>query len=120
MERNLHSGKEPRPAGDPTMPRCTAAFRDSGLVWEGVIMIPVAEMLSTERALLGRIVQDRAGLSGPCNIHLEFDFGSANEPDYTGPSIFTALKEQLGLKLEASKGSLDVLLVDSASLPDEN
>ncbi len=53
------SGKAPRPDGDPTMPRCTAAFRAPGLVSEGVTMIPVAEMLSTQRALLGRIVQDR-------------------------------------------------------------
>ena len=83
-------------------------------------MIPVAEMLSTQRALLGRIVQDRTGLAGPYNIELEFDFRAANQPDYTGPSIFTALKEQLGLKLDASKGPLDVLVVESASLPDEN
>jgi uncharacterized protein (TIGR03435 family) len=114
------SGKEPRPKGDPTMPRCTAAFRAPGLVLEGVTMIPAAEMLSTQRALLGRIVEDRTGLAGPYNIELEFDFRAANQPDYAGPSIFTALKEQLGLKLEASKGPLDVLAVDSASLPDDN
>ena len=114
------SGKEPRPDGDPTMPRCMGAFRTPGLVLEGVTMIPVAEMLSTQRALLGRIVQDRTGLAGPYNIELEFDFQAANRPDYTGPSIFTALKEQLSLKLEASKGPLEVLVVDSASLPDEN
>ncbi len=114
------SGREPRPEGDPTMPRCMGAFRAPGLVLEGVTMFPLAEMLSTQRALLGRIVQDRTGLAGPYNIELEFDFRAANQPDYTGPSIFTALKEQLGLKLEASKGPLDVLVVESASLPDEN
>ncbi len=114
------SGKEPRPDGDPTMPRCMGAFRAPGLVLEGVTMIPVAEMLSTQRALLGRIVQDRTGLAGPYDIGFEFDFRAANRPDYTGPSIFTALKEQLGLKLEASKGPLEVLVVESASPPDEN
>ncbi len=36
-------------------------------------MVPVAEMLSTQRALLGRIVQDRTGLAGPYNIELEFE-----------------------------------------------
>ena len=41
------SGKEPRPAGDPTMPRCMGAFRAPGLVLESVTMIPLAEMLST-------------------------------------------------------------------------
>jgi len=96
------------------------AFRAPGLVLEGVTMIPVAEMLSTQRRLIGKIVQDRTGLSGPYNIELEFDFAAANQPDYTGPSIFTALKEQLGLKLEASKGPLQVLDVESAHIPDEN
>jgi uncharacterized protein (TIGR03435 family) len=91
------SGKAPRPEGDPTMPRCMGAFRAPGLVLEGV-----------------------TGLAGPYNIELEFDFRAANQPDYTGPSIFTALKEQLGLKLEASKGPLEVLVVESASPPDED
>lgn len=112
------SGKHAR-AEDPTMPRCMGAFRAPGLVLEGVRMIPVAEM-STQRRLLGKIVQDRTGISGPYNIELEFDFAAANQPDYNGPSIFTALKEQLGFKLKASKGPLQVLVVESARNPDEN
>ena len=83
-------------------------------------MIPLAEMLSTERRLLGLIVQDRTGLTGPYNIELESDFAAAIQPDYISPSIFTALKEQLGLKLEASKGPLQVVVVESASTPGEN
>ena len=102
------------------MPRCMGAFRAPGLVLEGVTMIPVAEMLSTQRPLLGRIVQDRTGFAGPYNIEFEFDFAGANRADYTGPSIFTALKEQLGLKLESSKGPLEVLVVESANTPTEN
>lgn len=114
------SGKAPRAGDDPAMPRCTGAFRPPGLVLEGVTMIPLAEMLSTQRRLLGMIVQDRTGLRGPYNIEFEFDFAAANQPDYTGPSIFTAVKEQLGLKLEASKGPLQVVVVESASAPGEN
>ena len=83
-------------------------------------MIPLAEMLSTQRRLLGKIVQDRTGLKGPYNIEFEFDFNAANEPDYSGPSIFTALKEQLGVKLEAAKGPLEVIMVDSANPPGDN
>src|SRR5579863_2059763 len=67
-----------------------------------------------------RLVQDRTGLAGPYNIELEFDFSAANQPDYTGQSIFTALKEQLGLKLVGSKGPLQVLVVESATPPGAN
>jgi hypothetical protein len=83
------SGKAPRPDGDPAMPRCMGAFRAPGLVLEGITMIPVAEMFSTQRRLLGRIVQDRTSPTGPYNIELEFDFTAANQSDYSGPSIFT-------------------------------
>jgi uncharacterized protein (TIGR03435 family) len=56
------SGKDPRPDGDPAMPRCTAAFRPPGLVLEGVTMIPVAEMLSTQRGQSAR-------LHSPIDLH---------------------------------------------------
>jgi hypothetical protein len=77
-------------------------------------------MKSIQRRLLGRLVQDRSGLTGLYNLELRFDFAAANRPDYAGPSIFTVLKEQLGLKLEAATGPFHVLVVDSASTPDEN
>jgi uncharacterized protein (TIGR03435 family) len=73
-------------------------------VLEGVTMISVADMLSIQRRLFGRLVQDHSGLTGLYNVELNFNFAAANQPDYAGPSIFTVLKEQLGLKLEASKG----------------
>jgi len=111
-------GSEPRAVGDRTMPRCSSGFRPPGLVLDGVSMIPLAEMLSIQRRLLGgRIVQDRTGLEGPYSIELDFDFAAANQPDYTGASIFTALKEQLGVKLQLGKGQLRVVVVDAANLP---
>ncbi|HEY2381385.1 MAG TPA: TIGR03435 family protein [Terriglobia bacterium] len=114
-------GRPPRDYDDPAMPRCPgASFHPSGLILEGATMVPLAEMLSTQRRLLGRIVQDRTGLTGRYNIDLQFDFINANQPDAPGPSIFTALKEQLDLKLEAAKGPLDVLVVENASPPTEN
>lgn len=67
-------------------------------------------------------VIDLTGLQGTYVVQLLWTPESATpvEGD-TGPSIFTAVREQLGLKLEARKGPLEVLLVDRADkFPEEN
>jgi uncharacterized protein (TIGR03435 family) len=111
---------------DPKTPRCAVGFRPPGIFLEGVTMFAVAEMLSTQRQTLGRIVEDRTGLTDRYKMELEFQFASARPvdpatlPEDPGPSIFTALREQWGLKLEPSKGLLEVVFVDSAEPPTEN
>jgi uncharacterized protein (TIGR03435 family) len=116
---------------DPKTPRCTAVFRPPGMFLEGVTMFSVAEMLSVQRQTLGRIVEDRTDLTGRYKMELEFQFSPpqsqsaagpdpATAPDNNGPSIFTAVREQWGLKLEPAKGSLEVVVVDSAQPPTEN
>jgi uncharacterized protein (TIGR03435 family) len=78
-------------------------------------------------ALLSRTtrmpVLDKTGLTG----FYQFDLRYANEvspkPEEipAGPSIFTAVQEQLGLKLESKKGPVEVLVVDHAErIPVEN
>jgi bla regulator protein blaR1 len=103
---------------DPTVPRCGGFFRPPGMFLEGVTMFSAAEMLSLPQPNLGRIVQDHTGLTGLYKMDLEFTF--TRTPDPSGPSIFTAIKEQWGLKLEPSKGPLEMLIVDSAHPPTEN
>jgi bla regulator protein blaR1 len=80
---------------------------------------------------LGRTVIDRTGLKGQYDIKLEFTPEgaadrpgdgpeSAPPPDPTGPSLFTALQEQLGLKLESSKGPVEIIIIDRIEKPSEN
>jgi uncharacterized protein (TIGR03435 family) len=81
-----------------------------------------------QRAMLDRPVVDKTGLSGRFDFDLEWapdetQFGgevpiaSADAP--TAP-LFTAIQQQLGLKLEATRGPVDALIVDEAERPSEN
>ena len=71
-----------------------------------------AEYLS-ER--LDRPVVDQTGLTGPYSIHVEWtpDTAPATVADATGPSIFTAIQEQLGLRLVSGKSPVQLVVVDS-------
>jgi uncharacterized protein (TIGR03435 family) len=76
---------------------------------------------------LGRTVLDRTGLQGNFAFELEWtpDPGQPLGPNPTplessGPSIFTALQDQLGLKLEPQKGSVEMLVIDHVEKPSEN
>ena len=78
--------------------------------------------------MLDRPVVDKTGLTGPFDIHLEWSpqRGTATQvtttqaDDTGGPSIFTALEEQLGLKLEAARGPIEFLVIDRAEKPSGN
>ena len=66
-------------------------------------------------------VIDRTGLKGQYNIALQFaPLLETAVQDETQPTIFAALQEQLGLKLEAIKGPVEVLVIDRAEKPTEN
>lgn len=67
---------------------------------------------------LDRPVVDRTGLTGRFEIHLKFAAEDADVAD--GPSVFTALPQQLGLKLEPAKGSGDFIVIDSVERPSVN
>ncbi len=82
-----------------------------------VTMASLAAFLSGR---LDRPVLDRTGLSGPYAITLDWA-PDALENASAGPSIFTALQEQLGLKLTATKGPADILVIESVEkAPTEN
>jgi len=83
---------------------------------------------------LGRPVYDKTGLTGLFDLKLEWTPGGEQVPgpfgpnpnappppaDPSGPSLFTALQEQLGLRLESTKGPVEVVVIDSAQKPSEN
>lgn len=91
--------------------------------WTGqhISMASLAETLSNQTS---RPVLDKTGLNGFFNFEFQFtpDNGraDANSSD-TGPSIFTAVEEQLGLKLVPEKDAIDILIVDHLEkVPTEN
>jgi len=114
---------KPAPAAQPnaTGPRCAAFFRPPGMVMRGVTMAVVANMLSASFSNLGRPVVDRTSLEGEFDFDLETTFAPASAnpaaADAGPPSVFVALQEQLGLKLEPTRTTVKVLVVESAEHP---
>jgi uncharacterized protein (TIGR03435 family) len=72
----------------------------------------------------GRMVIDRTGLTGEYDFTLQWTPeqmpNGAPPPDPSWPSLFTALQEQLGLKLESTNGPVDTIVIDSVEMPSEN
>ncbi len=88
------------------------------LTCKGARMSDLADALSDEA---GRKVFDKTGLAGHADITLKWSDDVAAEaggPDVI--SIFTAVEDQLGLKLQPSKGPVDTLVIDHAEMPSGN
>ena len=81
--------------------------------YKKVSMSLLATQLSQQ---LGKAIVDRTGLTGEYDFNLEW----APDDNAEGPSLFTALQEQVGLKLESAKGPVELLIIDRASKPTEN
>jgi uncharacterized protein (TIGR03435 family) len=77
-------------------------------------MARLAEYLSAQA---GRPVIDNTGLKGEYDFRLEW---STEEASGSGPSIFAALQEQLGLKLNATKGPVEFIVIDGAEKASAN
>ncbi len=97
---------------------------------------PIAMLCDALSRQLGRPVVDQTGLKGNYDLTLKWTpdegqrrmFGPPDgdrrdappPPDPSGPTIFTALQEQLGLKLESQKGPVDTIVIEHAERPSEN
>jgi uncharacterized protein (TIGR03435 family) len=86
----------------------------------------LSRSLAGEPEIAGRPVVDKTGLTGLYDFTLHwasFDPGPAaapTDPGEQGPSLFTALEEQLGLKLKSEKEQIEVIVVDTVEKPSEN
>jgi uncharacterized protein (TIGR03435 family) len=126
--KQMNAGEKPTPRPG-RGPDCSLGGGPGRLQANAVSLDIFTRALSNE---VGRHVVDRTGVSGDFDIDItfapEFRPGRAGGPPPDAaalaggdrPSIFTALQEQLGLKLESTRGPVDVLVVDRAEMPTEN
>jgi uncharacterized protein (TIGR03435 family) len=131
------SGTNPKPddpaSGPPTARRMMRFMGLGHLESEGTNTEMLARVLSLQTS---RTVVDKTGLTGNYDFTLQWTPDDATPPmpggadggpphsesgtDAVGPSLFTALQEQLGLKLEPTKGAVDVIVIDHIDAPSEN
>ena len=119
---------QPLPSDDPDVPYCPTGYRNGGILADGATMSTVAELLSLPpaRALLGAMTYDRTGLTGRYTMELDFLFpatpqgAGAAAPEFAGPSLSTAVRDQWGLRLVPGEGALKVFVIESAQLPTAN
>ena len=114
--------KPSSPDSDPTVrvtcsPNCTSNY---------VVTMPKGTMEDLARQLGGpgmeRPVVDKTGVAGTFDIKLTYkpERSGNPEPDLNDISIFTAVQDQLGLKLEPRQATIDTLVVDHVEKPSEN
>lgn len=125
------ANKQSRPRGPMLM------MSPGRLTGKAVEMSSLAEVLGRNPALGGRLVVDQTGLKGKYDFGLQFAperemlmRGTSDQPampadgppppDANAPSIFTAIQEQLGLKLESGKGTVQTLVIENIETPTEN
>jgi uncharacterized protein (TIGR03435 family) len=121
------SGSQPPqiPCGSfmPVPPSAPGRMRIAGRMVTTALLV---RMMTNPASGVDRPVIDRTGLTGTFDLSIEWTpaitpppgFGFA--PDEGGPTFFEAIQEQLGLKLQAQTGPVDVLVVDHVEEPSAN
>jgi uncharacterized protein (TIGR03435 family) len=119
--RAAYATGQPLPPVDPDKPPpCVVAGSVDAIRGEAAISV-LTQMLS---APAGRQVVDKTGLRGAYRITLKYELANvalgAVAPPENAVSVFTAVREQLGLRLEPSRTERDVLVIDRLERPTEN
>jgi len=119
----------PPPAPGQALPTiCGGFLRSPNTLQAG--KVNMKQLVNVLSDILGRTVIDRTEFTGTFDVKLEYTpegttsatdgFEPTQGFDTSGPSIFTALQEQLGLRLESQKAPADILVIDHAEKPSEN
>ncbi len=86
--------------------------------------VPIARLVAALASVTERMVLDETNLTGKYDIDLRYapdmDAPGQTQADPNTPSLFTALQEQLGLKLESKKGPVEMFVIDHVERPSEN
>jgi len=90
------------------------AGKPEAIVGHNASMGQLAQYLSRE---LGRPVEDQTGIAGNYDFHFAY---APEEASSVAPSLFTAIEEATGLRLKATKGPVEFLVVDRAAKPSAN
>ncbi|HET9267835.1 MAG TPA: TIGR03435 family protein [Vicinamibacterales bacterium] len=109
------------PPGSPGQPFCGISGSPGRVKFGG---LPASSFATALAGPAGRMVVDRTGMTGSWDFELTFapeNRGPDAPPaDPNAPSFFTAIQEQLGLRLESTRGPVDVLVIDSVEKPVED
>jgi uncharacterized protein (TIGR03435 family) len=114
MNEARKTGKMPPPPAPGQPLPCALGPSPGRFTGGSITMTQLAQGLSP---LVNRPVVDRTGLTGGYDLVVEYAPNELGSETAAGASIFTALQEQLGLKLESTTGPVDVLVVDHAEPP---
>jgi bla regulator protein BlaR1 len=122
-------------ASVPAVTYCGDVFRKGANMVADFHEVNLGDFSRVFGRFVDRPIIDKTGISGRFDIHLEFmpdqatpRLGPGGDPNGppaatdadVGPSIFTAIQEQVGLKLEPAKGPGEFLVIDSVERPSEN
>ena len=108
----VHAGPERR-AGASLRPLCGLRVAPGDVAGDGVT---AAQLANDVAPYAGRVIVDRSGLSQFVNVDLKWSSDSSSGDAVRGinlPGLFTALNEQLGLRIEDARGPVEVIVVDS-------
>lgn len=103
--------------GGKPLGRQSFTMGNGNMTAQAVLMDTLAANLGN---MTGHVVENKTGLAGAYDFTLQYSPSDPPPPDSTAPSIYTAVEEQLGLKLESTKGPVQVLVIDHVERPSEN